>query len=162
MEVKKWQRKARWLARYFELAVPMAFVLYAVSGVVLVCRRGASVGIVIVAVIGLAYMAMLRDIVEATWRWQVLDWLDGIRHRLAQDEASRLEKWAKKLDLKVCRVHLLALAIVMVVLAFLHLSVWSVVSRIVIAVVVGTLVISHLLMVRVQIRDELTKIRHSS
>jgi hypothetical protein len=138
----------------------MVFMLYAVSGVILIGQRGVSVGVVIGAAIGLVYMAMLRDIVEATWRWQALNWLDTIRHRLSQDEVVRLEKWAKKLELKVCRVSSL-MAIIVTVLAFLRLPIWSVVSRVVIAVMVGTLVISHLLMARVYIRDEMVKIRHS-
>lgn len=29
MEAKSWQRKSRWLAGYFELVVPMVFMLYA-------------------------------------------------------------------------------------------------------------------------------------
>lgn len=161
MEAKSWQRKSRWLAGYFELVVPIVFMLYAVSGVILIGQRGVSVGVVIGAAIGLVYMAMLRDIVEATWRWQALNWLDTIRHRLSQDEVVRLEKWAKKLELKVCRVSSLMLAIIVTVLAFLRLPIWSVVSRVVIAVMVGTLVISHLLMARVYIRDEMVKIRHS-
>ena len=53
------------------------------------------------------------------------------------------------------------LAIIVTGLAFLRLPIWSVVSRVVIAVMVGTLVISHLLMARVYIRDEMVKIRHS-
>lgn len=160
MEIKKWQRKTEWLARYFELAVPMAFVLYVVAMMALIRYRGISFGVVTVAAIGLIYMTMLRDIVQATWNWQALNWLAEIRHHMTQSQVMQLEAQTKKQELKVCRASSLILATVLVALMLMKLSVWSVVARVVIAAVVGALIISHLLMARVQMREELTKIGH--
>ena len=162
MKVKKWQRKIWWLARYFELAVPMTFMLYLGSGMALIGRGKMSVWLVMAAMIGLVYMAALRGMVEATWRWQALDWLMGISHHLTSDETAQLKMWIEKSELKVCRAWMLILATVLTVLAFSQLPVWSVVSRAVIAVVVGVLILSHFLKARMQMRDEMTEIRHSS
>lgn len=160
MEMKQWYGKTKWLARYFELAVPMAFVLYVASMMRLIWCRGISFSIVMGAVIGLIYMGMLRDIVQATWSWQALDWLAEIRHHLTQSEAKQLETLTEKRELKVCRVRPMMLAIVLVTLALMKLPVWSVAARVVVATMVGTLIISHFLMTRVQLRDEITKEWH--
>lgn len=165
MEVKRWQRKVWWLARYFELAVPMMFAFYVGCGVALMAQRRISLGFVVGALAGLIYMAALREIVEATWSWQALDWLMGIRHRLTSEEVTRLRMQAEKPELKVCRVFLLMPAMVMTALAFSWVPIWSAVSRIMLAVVVGTLILSHILMARVQlvqVYSEITKIGHSS
>jgi len=155
MTVEKWQEKIWWLARYFELAVPMVFVVYLGFILALIGQRKVSPGIIVGALVGFMYMATLRDVVEATWRWQALDWLVVIGHRLAREEAAQLKTQVEKTELRLCRWWLLMLATMVTALAFARLGIWTLIARIVIGVVVATLALSHLLMVRVYIRKEI-------
>lgn len=161
MEVKRWQRKTWWLARYFELAVPMIFVCYVEFNAKLMGQGKLSFWLVLEALVGLVYMAALRDIVETTWRRQAWDWLMDIRHCLTDDAVTRLMIKAENPNLKLSRVYTLTLAVAMTILGFLRLSVISIIVRVIIAIVVGSLIVSHILMMRLWVRDEIAKIRHS-
>lgn len=154
MTEQEWRRRTWWLKRYFELAVPMAFTLYVGFNVTLALQEKMSLWAVLEMLIGLIYMTAVREIVEATWRWQALDWLTGMRYRLTCDEAKELESQAENPEMKVCRVWVVMLATVITVLAFSQTTIWAVMARIVIATVVGTLMLTHILMFRLQLRDE--------
>lgn len=158
MEVKRWQKKVWWLAKYFELAVPMTFIVC----MIWMCNwRIAIPWFVLGAVAMLVYMGMLREIVEATCRRQAQDWLASIRHRLTESDAKQLRMQAEDLELHVCRLQTVVPAVLLTILACMHVLILSMLARVVIAVLVGGLVISHFLMARMWIREEMAKEWHS-
>lgn len=158
MEVRKWQKKTGLLARFFELSVPVMFI----SCMIWVCNwRVAIPWFVLGSMVMLAYMGMLRGIVELTWRRQAQDWLAIMRHRLTESEAKQLKTQTEDLELNICKVRTLVPAVVLIILAYVHVPVLSVLARVVVAVLIGGLIISHFLMACMLVRDEIAKIWHS-
>lgn len=158
MEVRKWQRKTWLLKKYFELAVPVTFMLCIVW---VHSWRIAIPWFVLGSVVVLAYMGMLRELVESTCRRQAQDWLASIRHRLTESEAKQLKMQAEDLELNVCKLRTLVLAVLLITLAYTHVLILSALARVAIAVLVGGLIISHFLMARILICEEVAKEWHS-
>lgn len=153
MDARKWQRKTWWLARYFELVTPMTFTFYLGINITLIGRRKMPLWVV-VAFVGLIYLTMLREVIEATWERQACDWLASIKHRLTPEEAIRLEARATEAKLKLCRVWVFLVAAVVTIVAFGRWSIWTVLARIVMGVMLGALALTHVLMARIWMREE--------
>lgn len=158
MEVKKWQRKTWLLAKYFELAVPVTFML----GIIWMHNwRVAIPWFVLGSVVLLVYMGALREITESTCRRQAQDWLASVQHRLTESEAKQLKMQAEDLELSICKLQTLVPAVLLVILAYVHVPILSALVRVVIAILVGGLITSHFLMARILVRDEIAKAWHS-
>lgn len=161
MEVRKWQKKVWLLARYFEVAVPMIFMVLIVQ----VCSQEIAMSWIVSGVlVTLVCAGLFRELAETICRRQAQDWLANIRHRLAKDEAERLKIQAEELELHICRARTLIPVIVLVVLAYANIQTLSSLVWIVIDAVMVGYIISMLLMARMflrDIRDKIAKEWHS-